>query len=141
MGLFEFLFGPEKKKETRKRIFISFAIEDEIYRDRLVEQARNNRSPFEFIDMSVKKEWDQKIWKDKCRTKIKRCHGVIALLSKSTHLAGGARWEMTCAREEKIKIIGMHIFKNNKGAIPAELKGKKIIEWNWKNLELFINQL
>ena len=141
MGLWDLLFGSDEKKETRKRIFISFAIEDKIYRDRLVEQARNNRSPFEFIDMSVKKEWDQKVWKDKCRTKIKRCHGVIALLSKNTHLAGGARWEMKCAREEKVKIIGMHIFKNNKGEIPIELKGKKIIEKKKKNLELFINQL
>ena len=31
--------------------------------------------------------------------------------------------------------------KNNKKAIPPELKGKKIIIWNWKNLETFINKL
>ena len=35
----------------------------------------------------------------------------------------------------------MHIKKNDKGAIPVELKGKKIIEWNWNNIENFINQL
>lgn len=142
MGLFEWLFGTnEDNTYSRKRVFISFAIEDVQYRDYLVEQARKNNSPFDFIDMSVKKKWNENEWKQKCRTKIKRSHGVIALLSKNTHKAGGARWEMKCAREESKKIIGMHIKKNDKGSIPPELKGKKIIEWNWQNLERFINSL
>lgn len=56
MGLLDWLFGTaEKKKETRKRVFISFAIEDVQYRDYLVDQARKKHSPFDFIDMSVKK--------------------------------------------------------------------------------------
>lgn len=128
-------------KKDRKRVFISFAIEDVKYRDYLVDQARKDNSPFDFIDMSVKKEWTQQEWKDKCRKKIKRCDGVIALLSRSTHFAGGARWEMKCASEEGVKIMGMHIFKNNRGAIPKELDGKIVVDWNWDNLEKFINNL
>lgn len=142
MGFLDWLFETDtKKKETRKKVFISFAIEDVEYRDFLVEQARKKHSPFDFIDMSVKTEWEQDEWKKRCRTKIKRCDGVIALLSKNTHKASGARWEMKCAKEEKVKIIGMHIKKNDKGAIPTELKGKKVILWSWNNLEQFINQL
>jgi hypothetical protein len=142
MGLLEWLFGAEENNnERRKKVFISFAIEDIEYRNYLVEQAKKKNSPFYFIDMSVKKTWKQYEWKKRCRTKIKQCDGVIALLSKNTHLAGGARWEIQCAREESVKIIGMHIFKNTKGAIPTELKGKRVIEWNWNNLEKFINQL
>lgn len=142
MGFFDWLLGTEDtKKVRRKRVFISFAIEDVIYRDHLVDQARKKHSPFDFIDMSVKKEWNQNEWKDRCRTKIKRCDGVIALLSKNTHKAGGARWEMKCAREEGVKIIGMHIKKNDKGAIPQELKGKQVVTWSWENLEKFINKL
>lgn len=142
MGLLDCLFGTEKKPtEARKKVFISFAIEDIEYRDFLVEQARKKHSPFDFIDMSVKKEWKQDEWQKRCRTKIKRSDGVIALLSKNTHKASGARWEMKCAKEEKIKIIGMHIKKNDKGAIPLELKGKKVILWNWENLEKFIKSL
>ena len=142
MGLLDWLFGTEKKKNnTRKRVFISFAIEDVQYRDYLVEQAKVKHSPFDFIDMSVKKEWNQNEWKDRCRKRIKQCDGVIALLSKHTHNAGGARWEMKCAREEGVKIIGMHIKKNIRGAIPTELRGKRVILWSWNNLEKFINQL
>ena len=140
-GLATLLLTKKEKKRKKKRVFISFAIEDIKYRNDLVNQARKSHSPFDFIDMSVKKKWNQSEWKDRCRTKIKGCDGVIALLSKNTHKASGARWEIKCAREEGVKIIGMHIFKNNKGAIPIELNGKKVIEWNWDNLERFINNL
>jgi MTH538 TIR-like domain (DUF1863) len=142
MGLLDWLFGSNtNSRDKRKKVFISFAYEDVEYRDYLVQQARKKHSPFDFIDMSVKKEWEQDEWKRRCRTKIKRCDGVIALLSKNTHKAGGARWEMKCAREEGVRIIGMHIKKNDKGAIPPELKGKRIILWSWDNLEQFIKQL
>lgn len=142
MGFLDWFFGSEEpKKVKRKRVFISFAIEDVEYRDHLVDQARKKHSPFDFIDMSVKREWNQNVWKARCRTKIKRCDGVIALLSKNTHKAGGAKWEMKCAREEGVKIIGMHIKKNDQGAIPAELKEKRVIIWSWENLEKFINTL
>ncbi|MEQ8688524.1 MAG: TIR domain-containing protein [Imperialibacter sp.] len=142
MGLLDWLFGVGENRDVRrKKVFISFAIEDVQYRNYLVDQAREKHSPFDFIDMSVKKKWNQREWKDKCRRKIKRCDGVIALLSKNTHMARGARWEMKCAVEEDVKIIGMHIFKDNKGAIPKELKGKRVIEWSWNNLEKVINKL
>jgi hypothetical protein len=142
MGLFSWLFGSsEPAKKTKKRVFISFAIEDVKYRNYLVQQGKSKHSPFEFIDMSVKKKWNQSEWKTRCRSKIRGCDGVIALLSKNTHLAGGARWEIKCAREEKVKIIGMHIKKNDKGAIPPELIGKRVITWSWDNLEKFINSL
>ena len=39
---------------TKNRIFISFAIEDARYRTMLVGQAKNEDSPFEFVDMSVR---------------------------------------------------------------------------------------
>lgn len=136
---------PKTRKITRKagskKLFVSFAIEDKRYRDFLVAQGKNERSPFTFVDMSVKEPWTQKIWKDKCREQIKECDGMIVLLSKSTWHSSGSRWEIKCAREEKIPVVGMHIKKNEKGATPPELSGKKIIEWNWPNLEKSINDM
>jgi len=123
-----------------KRVFISFAAEDSSARDFLVGQAKNKETPFEFVDMSVKEPWDEK-WKTQCRTKIKGCDGVIALLSKKTYNAEGARWEMNCANEEKKPLLGVHIHKDDKGAIPPELAGKKVIEWTWDGIAAFINSL
>jgi len=126
--------------ESKKKIFVSFAIEDKKYRDFLVSQAKNERTPFSFVDMSAKEPWEQEVWKDKCRAKIKKCDGMIMLLSKNTWHAGGARWEVKCAREEKVPVIGMHIKKGDKGAKPPELNGKKVIDWSWDNLDESINK-
>lgn len=123
-----------------KRVFISFAIEDVRYRDFLVQQARDERSPFEFVDMSVKEPWDSS-WKTKCRDRIKSCDGVIALISKKTRAADGARWEMQCARDEGVPIIGVHVHADDKGAVPSELVGCKIVDWSWSTIAAFINGL
>jgi len=126
---------------TNKRIFISFAVpEDNYARDFLVGQARNNESPFDFVDMSVKEPWDES-WKTRCRTKIRSCHGLIALLSKNTTNSRGARWEIECAVEELIPVIGVHIHSDNKGPIPPELSGRRIINWTWDGIAKFIESV
>lgn len=125
---------------TKNRLFISFAVEDKYARDFLAGQARLKGSPFEFIDMSLKEPFDSS-WKTQCRSRIKSCDGVIALLSKNTQRAIGARWEIWCARDEGIKILGIHINKDNKGPIPPELAGVQVIEWSWNGITRFIQSL
>jgi hypothetical protein len=136
MGFLDSIFNPDK---GNTRIFVSFAKEDEKYRDYLVMQGRNKRSPFEFMDMSVKEPYPEAEWKERCRTKIRRCHGMIVLLSRNTYHSSGARWEIRCAREERVRVMGMHVRPDDRGAIPPELTGKKVVAWNWDNLEDFID--
>jgi hypothetical protein len=81
-----------------KRIFTSFAIEDERMRNLFVGQARLERVPYELVDMSVKEPWSDS-WKTRCRTKIKGCDGVVVLITKNLKQADGARWEIKCAKE------------------------------------------
>jgi len=125
-----------------KRIFISFAAEDSTYRDLLTGQARNEKSPFEFVDMSVKEPWSDD-WKNKCRTKIKGCDGMIVLVSKKTHSASGAKFEMRCANEEKVPLRGVYVDYDDKDSItiPSELEGKKVVRWTWENIESFVDSL
>jgi hypothetical protein len=125
---------------SNPRVFISFAVEDTYARDFLVQQAKDNRSPFEFTDMSVKEPWSNS-WKTQCRSRIKGCDGVIALISKKTRNADGARWEIQCADEEGIPMLGVRIHADDKGAIPPELQGYKVIEWSWPGIASFINSL
>jgi hypothetical protein len=139
--LLKALFDGEDEEHEPKKLFVSFAIEDSKYRDFLVAQAKNEKTPFSFIDMSVKQPWNENEWKRKCRMKIKSCDGMIVLLSKKTWHSGGSRWEIKCANEEGIPVIGMHIKKNDKGAIPPELEGSRIIEWSWDNLSKSIKKI
>ena len=124
----------------KKKVFLSFAIEDSNIRDLMIGQAENKRVPFEFIDMSLKEPFSN-AWKTQCREKIKACDGVIALLSKKTRRAEGARWEIKCAIEEGIPIIGVHAHKGNKGAVPSELEGKIVIDWDWDLISKFVNSI
>ena len=122
-----------------KRIFISFSIKDVKFRDLLVGQAKNEKSPFEFVDMSVKTPWNVQ-WKTRCRTKIKGCDGMIVLLSKNTVNSTGAKWEIQCAKEENVPIRGIFIYKNDRN-YPIEMAGKKTIRWKWDSIANFINSL
>jgi len=124
-----------------KRIFISFAIEDKWARDYLHGQAKSEKSPFEFVDMSAKEPWDEK-WKTNCRTRIKGCDGVIALVSKNTAKAGGQLWEIKCAKEEEIPLRGMYTTTDDRPrSIPTELDGVRIMGWTWDNIKNFIDSL
>ena len=121
------------------RIFISFAKEDVRYRDFLVGQAKNHDVPFELEDMSLQEPFDS-AWKTRCREKIKQCHALIALLSKKTWRADGARWEINCAAEEGVPTLGIHIHKDDKGAVPPELQGR-VINWHWNSIANFIDRV
>jgi hypothetical protein len=123
-----------------QRIFISFAKEDAKFRDFLVGQARNDKSPFDFMDMSVKEAWDTQ-WKTNCRTKIKGCDGFIVLLTSNTTTADGVLWEIKCALEENVPILGIYVHKDQRYLMPSSLRGQKIIFWHWNEIKNFITQL
>ena len=123
----------------KKVVFIAFAIEDERQRDFLKGQSLNTKTPFEFIDMSVKEPYDSD-WKDRVRTRIRRSDGVIALVSKNTTTSSGEKWEIGCAKEEKKKLIGLFAYTNDRTR-PAELNGYSIIEWTWDGIAKFIDSL
>lgn len=120
----------------KKVIFIAFAIEDERQRDFLKGQSLNTKSPFEYIDMSVKEPYDSD-WKDRVRTRIRRSDGVIALVSKNSLTSSGQKWEISCAKEEKKKILGIWAYKDDRTNLP----GVKTVAWTWKAIEDFIDSL
>lgn len=125
------------------RVFIAFAIEDANLRDFLVGQARNERSPFSFMDMSVKEPWSED-WRSKCRTKIKGCDGVIGIITKNTKNATGQLWELKCAYEEKIPvrlIFGNKDDRPDPSNLPEPVKDRRVYEWTWDNIKAFLDSL
>ncbi|MEI9979078.1 MAG: hypothetical protein WDN23_08745 [Edaphobacter sp.] len=124
---------------ANKRVFIAFAVEDKTYRDFLVGHSKNPKIPFEFTDMSVKEPWSEE-WKAKCRTRIKGCDGLIALISKNTAKATGELWEIKCAYDEEVPTMLMWI-NDERPSVPALISGKRINVWSWDNLETFVSKL
>ncbi len=126
---------------SKKRLFISFAIEDSNLRDLLVGQAKNEKSTFEFVDMSVKEPWDSE-WKKKCRTKIKGCDGMIVIVTKNTKDADGQLWEVKCSKDESIPVKGIWGNKDDKpSTLPDELKSVTVVNWTWDNIKNFLDSL
>lgn len=120
------------------RIFVSFAIEDESTKILFTGQAKHDKVPYEFTDMSVKKPWDSQ-WKTNCRSRIKGCDGVIVLITKHLKNADGALWEINCAIEEQIPIIGVYMKDASLSDVPIDLNGVKKINWTWDEIASFVN--
>lgn len=120
----------------KKVVFVAFAIEDESQRDFLKGQSLNTNSPFEYVDMSVKEPYDSN-WKERVRTRIRRSNGVIVLVSKNSLNSSGQKWEITCAREEKRKILGIWAYTDDR----TNLSGVNTAVWTWEAIRKFINSL
>ena len=123
-----------------KRIFTSFAVEDKTMRDLFVGQSSHARVPYEFVDMSVQDPWDSS-WKTRCRERIKSCDGVIVLITKNLKSAAGAIWEIKCAKEERIPILGVYMKDATLLDTPDELNGEDKIKWTWEGIANFINKV
>lgn len=123
-----------------KRIFVSFAIEDEKIKNLFTGQAKHDVVPYEFVDMSVKQPWDLE-WKIKCRSRIKGCDGVIVLVTPNLKSASGAIWEINCAKEEQIPIRGIYADGGFFIHKPSEMAGILCETWTWTNVANFINGL
>ncbi|ORI28144.1 TIR domain-containing protein [Rhodococcus sp. 1168] len=120
----------------KKIIFVAFAIEDERQRDFLKGQTLSPRAPYEFIDMSVKEPYDTG-WKDRVRTRIKRSHGVIVLVSKNSLTSSGQKWEIQCAKDEGKKIRGIWAYSDDR----TDIAGVATTIWSDKNIIDFIDSL
>ena len=120
----------------KKVVFIAFAMEDVKQRDLMKGQSLHTKSPFEYIDMSVKQPYDKE-WKKRVRTRIKRSDGVIALVSKNSLTSTGQKWEIECAREEGKKIRGIWAYSDDR----TDLAGVNTKVWTWDNIKDFIDSL
>jgi len=128
--------GGERTMATNKVVFVAFAIEDERLRDFLKGQSLNTRSPFEYIDMSVKEAYDTD-WKERVRTRIRRSDGVLAIVSANSLNSSGQKWEIACAKEEGKKVLGVWGYKDDRTAIA----GLRTAVWTWEAIAAFIDGL
>lgn len=142
MGLLNWIIKEERQtKVITKDVFVCFAQKDVGYKNYLIRQAGKDNLPMKFDDMSAGTHLSEENWKALCQKKIEACDGAIVLLSIHTPNAKDAKWELKCIKELNVPVIAMHIQKENKGLIPMELKGKRVMDWNWDQIERFVESL
>jgi hypothetical protein len=120
----------------KRIVFVAFAIEDERQRDFLRGQSLHTDCPFEYIDMSVKEAYDTQ-WKERVRTRIRRSDGVIALVSESSLTSSGQKWEISCAKDDGKKVLGVWAYKDDRTNLP----GVRTVVWTWDAIAKFIDSL
>lgn len=125
--------------ENKQTIFIAFAKEDENARNLFTGQRVSARTPFEFIDMSVKEPYES-LWKERVRTRIRRSAGVIALISSHTPRATGQLWEITCAVEERKPLMGVWL-EDSYRTKPVQMGSAPCRTWTWPAVAGFIDGL
>jgi len=122
------------------KVFISFDYDnDKDLKTMLVGQAKNDDTPFDITDFSVKEELSGD-WKEKVRQRIKKVEQMIVICGEHTDTASGVNAEVLIAQEEKIPYFLLWGRSDKNCEKPKNAKiTDKIYKWTWDNLKALIN--
>lgn len=125
---------------TKPRIFISFDFDhDEDLRNLLVGQSKNDDSPFEITDWSLKEPLDGN-WKEKIKPRIRSCHQMIVICGEYTENAPGINHEITVVQDENKPYFLLYGRSDKECKKPSAAKlSDKMYKWTWDNLKVLIN--
>lgn len=120
---------------AKRRVFISFHVDDEPQVELLRQQAKDEKYDIEFIDYSVKEPFDNK-WKTRCTERIKRSSVFLCMIGPETYKREAVLWEINKAYGLGRKVIGVRIYRDKNHKIPKPLKDNKakIVHWNLSDI-------
>jgi len=125
-------------------VFISFDYDnDRSLKDLLVGQAKNEDSPFEISDWSLKEAAPEEDWEERAEEKIKRVDILCVIAGEKTYKANGVLKEIAIADSlnsedyniKKFQLIGYC----NKECPYVEGAGRRI-SWTWDNLKNYFKK-
>jgi len=124
---------------SKTEVFISFDYDnDSDLKNLLVGQAKNDDTPFNITDHSVKEELSGD-WKEKVRARIKKVEQVIIICGEHTDTASGVNIELGIAQDEEIPYFLLWGRNGKTCKKPKNAKSSdKIYEWTWDNLKKLI---
>jgi hypothetical protein len=119
-------------------VFISFDFDhDEDLKNLLVGQSRNEGSPFEISDWSVKEESTD--WEADARRRIRRAEQVSIICGEHTDTATGVSKEIRIARDEDTPYFLLYGRSGKTCVKPrAALDNDKMYKWTWDHLKTLI---
>lgn len=134
----------EVVKVAKAKVFIGFDYDnDRSLKDLLVGQAKNEDSPFEISDWSLKEAAPERDWKEKAEEKIKRADILCVIAGEKTHKASGVLKEIEITDNlngegydiKKFQLIGY----SDKECPHVEGAGRRIA-WTWDNLKEYLKK-
>ena len=120
---------------NKKKVFVIFDFDnDKFLKEAIIGQAKNEDSPFEASDHSLKEADPEKEWLERARAAITRSDVVIVMLGPKTKNAPGVLKEVKIAKDlkkERFQLIGYRDGAEQ-WAVPD---GGRTYKWTWKNLK------
>jgi hypothetical protein len=122
------------------RVFLSFDYDhDQDLRQLLVNQAKNDDSPFEIADWSVREAFTGGNWQEQVRKRIRQVGQVAVICGHYTDTATGVAAELRIARDEAKPYFLLHGRATGTVKKPTSaLATDKVYDWTWDNLKLLI---
>ncbi len=119
-------------------VFISFDYDhDSDLKTLLVGQSKNEDSPFEISDWSVKEE--SATWEEDARKRIRRADQVAVICGEYTDSATGVSKEIRIARQEGTPYFLLKGRADKTCTKPkAATEDDKMYTWTWDNLKKLI---
>ncbi|MXY20267.1 MAG: hypothetical protein F4Y49_02910 [Dehalococcoidia bacterium] len=126
--------------DSRQNVFVSFDYDNDLQlKEGLIGQSRNDNSPFDVADFSMKEAAPQSKWRKEARGRIERCSVVIVMCGQHTDKASGVSAEITIARELDKPYFLLRGYRKRKCVKPKSAKSTdKMYNWTWNNLELLL---
>ena len=124
---------------AKTRAFISFDYDhDKVLKEFLVGQAKNEDSPFEISDWSIKEAISED-WKKRARERIKNVDVVVVICGERTDTATGVSAEVKIAQSEDISYFLLKGYSDKICKKPNAAKDSDTIyDWTWDNLKKLI---
>lgn len=118
----------------KKRVFVSFDFDnDKTLKEFLIGQSRNDDSPFEVADWSMKEAAPERNWEVEAENRISRSDLVIVMVGQETHRATGVLKEVAIARRLGKRIVQIIGYRD--GNCTAVSDAGRLYSWNWDNLK------
>lgn len=125
---------------TKKRVFISFDVDNDLgAKNLLAGQAKNEDSPFDFNDASVKEPLSGD-WEEKVRRRLDNIDLVIVLCGEHTHKAQGVASELRMTQQKDLPYFLLAAYSDRDCTKPkTALANDKMYKWTWDNLKRLID--
>jgi hypothetical protein len=124
---------------SKVKCFVSFDYDHDVtLKEFLIGQSKNEDSPFEISDWSIKEASFN--WKEEARTRIRKSDLTIVICGKHTDTATGVATELSITQEEEKDYFLLAGYSDGGNKKPTTAKASDTIyKWTWDNLKKLIH--
>lgn len=131
------------QERPKRRIFISFHMEDLHFKKLLEHQAKSDKFQLEFTNYSLQTPFDH-AWKTQCAARIQQCSATLCLIGKQTWSRDAVIWELNKSYELGKLVFGVTIYNNDPYLlIPAPLVNNNswVVQWNMEQIQSVLDRM